>query len=81
MTECRLTSDMTTFIIFNCRSNTRNEFNLSSLKTEKWEDRDGNKKQITRVIGSKLIRLGERKKKEAREHAGPLPSLLDEAKP
>ena len=33
-----------------------------SLKTEKWEDRDGNKKQITKVIGSKLIMLGERKK-------------------
>ena len=26
-----------------------------SLKIEKWEDRDGNKKQITKVIGSKLI--------------------------
>ena len=38
-----------------------------SLKTEKWEDRDGNKKQITKVIGSKLIMLGERKKKEGRE--------------
>jgi single-strand DNA-binding protein len=38
-----------------------------SLKTEKWEDRDGNKKQVTKVIGSKLIMLGERKKKEGRE--------------
>jgi single-stranded DNA-binding protein len=38
-----------------------------SLKTEKWEDRDGNMKQITKVIGSKLIMLGERKKKEGRE--------------
>lgn len=38
-----------------------------SLKTEKWEDRDGNKKQITKVIGSKLIMLGERKKKDGRE--------------
>jgi single-stranded DNA-binding protein len=33
-----------------------------SLKTEKWEDPDGHKKQITKVIGSKLIMLGERKK-------------------
>ncbi len=33
-----------------------------SLKTEKWEDRDGNKKQIMKVIGSKLIMLSERKK-------------------
>jgi single-strand DNA-binding protein len=33
-----------------------------SLKTEKWEDRDGNKKQTTKVIGSKLIMLGARKK-------------------
>ena len=32
------------------------------LKTEKWEDRDGNKKQITKVIGSKLLMLGDRKK-------------------
>jgi single-strand DNA-binding protein len=38
-----------------------------SLKTEKWEDRDGNKKQVTKVIGSKLIMLGERKKKDGRE--------------
>ena len=38
-----------------------------SLKTEKWEDRDGNKKQVTKVIGSKLIMLGDRKKKEGRE--------------
>lgn len=38
-----------------------------SLKNEKCEDRDGNKKQITKVIGSKLIMLGERKKKEGRE--------------
>ena len=38
-----------------------------SLKTEEWEDRDGNMKQITKVIGSKLIMLGERKKKEGRE--------------
>jgi single-strand DNA-binding protein len=38
-----------------------------SLKTEKWEDRDGNMKQITKVIGSKLIMLGERKKKEGHE--------------
>jgi single stranded DNA-binding protein len=38
-----------------------------ALKTEKWEDRNGNKKQITKVIGSKLIMLGERKKKEGRE--------------
>ena len=37
-----------------------------SLKTEKWEDRDGNKKQVTKVIGSMLIMLGERKK-EGRE--------------
>lgn len=35
-----------------------------SLKTKKWEDRDGNKKQITKVIGSKLIMLGPRKKKK-----------------
>jgi single-strand DNA-binding protein len=28
-----------------------------SLKTEKWEDRDGNKKQITKVICSKLMTL------------------------
>ena len=33
-----------------------------SLKTERGEDRDGNKKQVTKVIGSKLIMLGERKK-------------------
>jgi single-stranded DNA-binding protein len=33
-----------------------------SLKTEKWEDRDGNKKQITKVIGSKLLMLGDKKK-------------------
>ncbi len=32
------------------------------LKTEKWEGRDGNKKQITKVISSKLTMLGERKK-------------------
>jgi single-strand DNA-binding protein len=38
-----------------------------SLKTEKWEGRDGNKKQVIKVIGSKLIMLGERKKKEDRE--------------
>jgi len=37
------------------------------FKTEKWEDRDGSKMQITKVIGSKLIMLGERKKKEGRE--------------
>ena len=44
-----------------------NVFILGSIKTEKWEDQDGNKKQITKVIGSKLIMLGERKKKEGRE--------------
>jgi len=38
-----------------------------SFKTEKWEDRDGSKKQITKVIGSKLIMLGERKREEGRE--------------
>jgi single-stranded DNA-binding protein len=38
-----------------------------SLKTEKWKHRDGNKQQLTKVIGSKLIMLGERKKKEGRE--------------
>jgi single-strand DNA-binding protein len=38
-----------------------------SLKTEKLEDRDGNEKQITKGIGSKLIILGERKKKEGRK--------------
>ena len=38
-----------------------------SLKTEKWEDRDGNKKQITKAIGSKLLMLGDRKKKEGRQ--------------
>jgi single-strand DNA-binding protein len=38
-----------------------------SLKTEKWEDREANKKQMTKVIGSKLIMLGERKKREGRE--------------
>ena len=37
------------------------------LKTEKWEDRDGNRKQITKVIGSKLIMLGDRRKKESKE--------------
>ena len=35
-----------------------------SLRTEKWEDRDGNKRQTTKIIGSKLIMLGEGKKKE-----------------
>ncbi len=40
-----------------------------SLKTEKCEDRDGNKKQVTKVIGSKLIMLGERKRKEGRDDA------------
>ena len=35
-----------------------------SLRTEKWEDRDGNKRQITKIIGSKLIMLGEGKKKD-----------------
>ncbi len=29
-----------------------------------WEDRDGNKKELTKVIGSKLIMLGDRKKKK-----------------
>ncbi len=38
-----------------------------SLRTEKWEDRDRNKRQITKIIGSKLIMLGEGKKKEIRE--------------
>lgn len=38
-----------------------------SLKTEKWEDRDGNKKQVTKIVGSKLLMLGDRKKKEGRE--------------
>jgi len=41
-----------------------NAYVEGSLKTEKWEDRDGNKKQVTKVIGSKLIMLGEGKKKE-----------------
>ena len=44
-----------------------NAYVEGSLKTEKWEDRDGNKKQITKVIGSKLIMLGDRKKKGGRE--------------
>ena len=44
-----------------------NVFILGSIKTEKWEDGEGNKKQITKVIGSKLIMLGEKKKKEGRE--------------
>jgi single-stranded DNA-binding protein len=34
----------------------------STPKTEKWEDRDGNKKQVTKVIGSKLPMLGDRNK-------------------
>jgi single-strand DNA-binding protein len=38
-----------------------------SLKTKKWEDRDGNKKQVTKVIGPELIMLGERKMEEGRE--------------
>jgi len=44
-----------------------NAYVEGSLKTEKWEDRDGNKKQVTKVIGSKLIMLGDRKKKESKE--------------
>ena len=36
----------------------------SWVRTEKWEDRDGNKRQITKIIGSKLIMLGVGKKKE-----------------
>ena len=42
------------------------EGNLKSVRldseTEKWKDHDGNKKQITKVIGSKSIMLDERKK-------------------
>ena len=38
-----------------------------ALKTEKWENKEGNRKQATKIIGSKLIMLGERKKKEGRE--------------
>ena len=44
-----------------------NVFILGSVRTEKWEDREGNKRQTTKIIGSKLLMLGERKKKEARE--------------
>jgi single-strand DNA-binding protein len=35
-----------------------------SLRTETWEDRDGNKRQTTKIIGSKLIMLGQGKKKD-----------------
>jgi single-stranded DNA-binding protein len=43
-----------------------------SLKTEKWEDKDGNRKQVTKVIGSKLIMLGTRKsKKDEDAESGP----------
>ena len=37
------------------------------LKTDKWEDKDGNKKQLTKIVGSNLIMVGSKKKKEERE--------------
>jgi single-stranded DNA-binding protein len=47
-----------------------------NLKTEKWEDRDGNKKQITKANGSKLLMLGDRKKKEGREPGDDVDTLF-----
>ncbi len=46
------------------------------LQTTKWEDKDGNKKQQTKIIGSNLIMVGNRKKKEERE-----PGMEDDEAP
>ena len=35
-----------------------------SLRTEKWEDREGNQRETTKIVGTKLIMLGKGKKKE-----------------
>jgi single-strand DNA-binding protein len=42
-----------------------------NLKTEKWKDREGNRKQLTKVIGLKLIMLGPRKGKKDDDANGP----------
>ncbi len=46
------------------------------LQTNKWEDKDGNKKQQTKIVGSNLIMVGSKKKKEDRE-----PGMEDDEAP
>ena len=38
-----------------------------SIRTEKWEDKDGNKRQTTKIRAQKLEMLGGQRKKEERE--------------
>jgi single-stranded DNA-binding protein len=42
-----------------------------SLKTEKWGDKEGKRKQVAKVIGSKLIMLGPRKSEKDDGKFGP----------
>jgi single-stranded DNA-binding protein len=37
------------------------------LKTEKWEDKEGNRKQATKIVRPKLIKLGTKKWKKGED--------------